>query len=54
MRSVDGTDNIPEFIGKEGRDFEFEHIAQKIEFLECSAKENTLGDVLEWINMTLC
>lgn len=40
-------------LGKPGRDFEFAHIAQNVQFFESSAKDNELKHLTEWIDRML-
>lgn len=41
LQSVDPSEgNTGSFLGKEGKDFEFSHIRNKVEFAECSANTN--------------
>ncbi|XP_053955414.1 signal recognition particle receptor subunit beta [Anastrepha ludens] len=43
----------PVFLGKEGKDFEFSHIQQNVQFDESSAKENQLNNLSDWIDRML-
>lgn len=54
LQSV-GEDNTPKpvFLGKEGKDFEFSHISQNVQFFECSAKDNQLNNLSDWIDRML-
>lgn len=54
MQSV-GEDNAskPVFLGKESKDFEFSHINQNVQFFECSAKDNQLNNLSDWIDRML-
>ncbi|XP_011200156.1 signal recognition particle receptor subunit beta [Bactrocera dorsalis] len=54
LQSV-GEDNMskPVFLGKEGKDFEFSHINQNVQFFECSAKDNQLNNLSDWIDRML-
>nr|XP_014087185.1 signal recognition particle receptor subunit beta [Bactrocera oleae] len=54
LQSV-GEDNAskPVFLGKESKDFEFSHINQNVQFFECSAKDNQLNNLSDWIDRML-
>ncbi|XP_067642882.1 signal recognition particle receptor subunit beta [Eurosta solidaginis] len=43
----------PLCLGKEGKDFEFSHVQQNVQFIECSAKENQLNNLSDWIERLL-
>lgn len=43
----DGSKSIT--LGKPGRDFEFSHIAQNIQFAEASAKDTELDPLTDWL-----
>ncbi|TDG53030.1 hypothetical protein AWZ03_000573 [Drosophila navojoa] len=45
--------NKPITLGKVGRDFEFSHISQNVQFFESSAKEKQLSDLTDWIDRML-
>ncbi|KAH8307110.1 hypothetical protein KR044_005043 [Drosophila immigrans] len=45
--------NKPILLGKPGRDFEFAHISQQVQFFESSAKDNQLKHLTEWIDRML-
>lgn len=53
LQSVDNSATDTQFIGKQGKDFEFSHLPQSIDFAECSAKENELEAVAKWIEQLL-
>lgn len=50
LQSVDNTVSNNVFLGKPGRDFEFSQLSQTVEFVECSAKEPNLDQLLTMIN----
>lgn len=43
----------PLFLGKPGRDFEWSHLQQNIQFYEGSAKDGEFSDLKEWIDKLL-
>ncbi|EDV94300.1 signal recognition particle receptor subunit beta [Drosophila grimshawi] len=45
--------NKPIVLGKPGRDFEFTHISQNVQFYESSAKEKQLSHLTDWIDRML-
>lgn len=45
--------NKPITLGKMGRDFEFAHITQNVQFFESSAKDKQLSDLTDWIDRML-
>ncbi|KAH8406096.1 hypothetical protein KR215_005210 [Drosophila sulfurigaster] len=45
--------NKPIVLGKPGRDFEFAHISQQVQFVESSAKDNQLKQLTQWIDRLL-
>lgn len=49
LQSVDNKATDTQFIGKQGKDFQFSHLPQPIDVAECSAKENELESVAQWI-----
>jgi len=50
LQSVGDDDaNKPITLGKLGRDFEFSHIAQNIQFVEASAKDQELNPLTDWL-----
>ncbi|KAH8379054.1 hypothetical protein KR009_002825 [Drosophila setifemur] len=50
LQSVGDDDvNKPVTLGKPGRDFEFSHLAQKVQFVEASAKEQELNPLTDWL-----
>ncbi|XP_030372478.1 signal recognition particle receptor subunit beta [Scaptodrosophila lebanonensis] len=54
LQSV-GDDELskPIVLGKPGRDFEFSHLAQNVQFYECSAKDKDLGHLTDWLDRML-
>lgn len=50
LQSVDNSTSNNVFLGKSGRDFEFIQLSQPVEFVECSAKEPNLNQLLVTIN----
>lgn len=53
LKSVDNSPTDTQYIGKQGKDFEFSHLPQKIDVAECSAKECELEAVAQWIEQLL-
>ncbi|XP_037721903.1 signal recognition particle receptor subunit beta [Drosophila subpulchrella] len=50
LQSVGDDDaNKPITLGKPGRDFDFSHIAQNIQFVETSAKDQELNPLTDWL-----
>lgn len=49
LQSVDGSATEQVSLGKQGKDFEFGHLNQTVDFVECSAKECDLENVHTWI-----
>ncbi|KAG4081193.1 hypothetical protein HA402_014641 [Bradysia odoriphaga] len=50
LQSVDNTANREDvYLGKQGKDFQFSHLAQNIQIVECSAKERELKNLIGWI-----
>ncbi|ALC43508.1 SrpRbeta [Drosophila busckii] len=45
--------NKPITLGKPGRDFEFAHISQNVQFFECSARDNQLNHLADWLDRML-
>uniref|UniRef100_A0A1A9WG12 Signal recognition particle receptor subunit beta n=1 Tax=Glossina brevipalpis TaxID=37001 RepID=A0A1A9WG12_9MUSC len=45
--------NKPTHLGKIGKDFEFTHLQQNIQFYECSAKEGQLNHLTDWLDRML-
>uniref|UniRef100_A0A1A9V2Y5 Signal recognition particle receptor subunit beta n=1 Tax=Glossina austeni TaxID=7395 RepID=A0A1A9V2Y5_GLOAU len=45
--------NKPSYLGKNGKDFEFSHLQQNIQFYECSAKEGQLNHLTDWLDKML-
>ncbi|CAD7002778.1 unnamed protein product [Ceratitis capitata] len=50
---IEESDSKTVFLGKEGKDFEFSHLHQNVQFYECSAKENQLSNLNDWIDRML-
>ncbi|XP_055382660.1 signal recognition particle receptor subunit beta [Condylostylus longicornis] len=50
LKSVDNTDSNNVYLGKQGKDFEFVQLPQKIEFYECSAQNQELSQLSDWID----
>lgn len=53
LKSVDNSTTDTQFIGKQGKDFDFSHLSQRIDVAECSAKDNELDAVIEWIEQQI-
>ncbi|KAJ6641691.1 Signal recognition particle receptor subunit beta [Pseudolycoriella hygida] len=50
LQSVDNSTNREEvYLGKQGKDFSFSHLAQNIQFAECSAKDREFKSLIKWI-----
>lgn len=41
------------YLGKQGRDFEWSHLQQNIQFYEGSAKDGQLTDLTDWLDRML-
>lgn len=50
LQSVDDSDSNNVFLGKHGKDFEFSHLAQNVQILECSAQKQELSQLSDWID----
>ncbi|XP_055843241.1 signal recognition particle receptor subunit beta [Episyrphus balteatus] len=53
LQSVDDSENKVVFLGKEGKDFEFSHLSQNVQFYEGSGKNNDLANLSDWIDRML-
>lgn len=54
LQSVGDDDaNKPVYLGKPGKDFEWSHLQQNIQFYECSAKDGELNNLTDWIDRML-
>ena len=54
LQSVGDEDTSkPVYLGKPGRDFEWSHLQQNIQFYEGSAKEGQLNDLTDWLDRML-
>lgn len=49
LKSVDNSSNEQVFLGKQGKDFEFSHLSQSIEVIECSSKDNDIDSIHRWL-----
>jgi hypothetical protein len=49
LESIDKSTKASEFVGKRGEDFQFEHLSQDVEFLECSAVKGEIDGLTKWI-----
>jgi len=50
LQSVDNSTSRDDvYLGKQGKDFLFNHLVQNIQIAECSAKERELKNLIEWI-----
>lgn len=49
----DDSANKPAFLGKQGKDFEWSHLQQNIQFYECSAKDDELTNLTDWMDRLL-
>ncbi|XP_055910077.1 signal recognition particle receptor subunit beta [Eupeodes corollae] len=50
LQSVDDSENKVVYLGKDGKDFEFSHLNQNIQFYEGSGKNNELENLSDWID----
>ncbi|KAM7357098.1 signal recognition particle receptor beta [Cochliomyia hominivorax] len=54
LQSVGEDDaNKPVYLGKQGKDFEWSHLPQNIQFYECSAKDGELSNLTDWMDRML-
>ncbi|KAL5290755.1 SRPRB family protein [Megaselia abdita] len=49
LQSIDNSERKSVFLGREGQDFDFSHLRQNVQVLGCSAKENDLKSLADWI-----
>lgn len=50
LQSVDNTATREDvYLGKQGKDFLFSHLAQNIQIVECSAKEREFQNLINWV-----
>lgn len=52
LQSIDNSENKTVFLGREDQDFDFSHLKQNVQILGCSAKENDLKNLSDWIACT--
>lgn len=50
LESVDDKASQSVFLGRQGKDFEFAHIAQNVEIAESSAVNDDLDNVKDWLD----
>ncbi|GAB0086144.1 Signal recognition particle receptor subunit beta [Sergentomyia squamirostris] len=50
LESVDSTAKSNVFLGKQGKDFEFIHISQYVDVLECSVKNEDIASLTDWLD----
>ncbi|XP_059613281.1 signal recognition particle receptor subunit beta [Phlebotomus argentipes] len=50
LESVDSSAKSNVFLGKQGKDFEFIHISQYVDVLECSVKNQDIGSLTDWLD----
>lgn len=50
LQSVDNASDTAIFLGRSDKDFDFSQVSQKVSFAECSAKNNKLEQVLNFMN----
>lgn len=50
LQSVDNSANDQVFLGKQGKDFEFAHLPQTVDVVECSGKDGDLDNIIEWLD----
>ncbi|XP_055689620.1 signal recognition particle receptor subunit beta [Lutzomyia longipalpis] len=50
LESVDSSGKSNVFLGKQGKDFEFIHISQYVDVLECSVKNNDIDSLTDWLD----
>ncbi|XP_023298210.2 signal recognition particle receptor subunit beta [Lucilia cuprina] len=54
LQSVGDDDvNKPVYLGKQGKDFEWSHLQQNIQFYEGSAKDGELSNLTDWMDKVL-
>jgi signal recognition particle receptor subunit beta len=49
LASTDNSSKSSDYLGKRGEDFQFEHLPQNVEFLECSALKGDVEELTVWI-----
>lgn len=49
LQSVDNSTTDAIFLGKQGKDFEFGHLPQAVDVVECSSTDNNLDDIHRWL-----
>ncbi|XP_055310583.1 signal recognition particle receptor subunit beta [Sitodiplosis mosellana] len=49
LQSVDNSTSDVVFLGKQGKDFEFVHLSQSVEVIECSGRENDVKSLKRWL-----
>uniref|UniRef100_A0A6B2EGR0 Signal recognition particle receptor subunit beta n=1 Tax=Phlebotomus kandelakii TaxID=1109342 RepID=A0A6B2EGR0_9DIPT len=50
LESVDSSSKSSAFLGKQGKDFEFIHISQYVDVLECSLKNGDIAGLTDWLD----
>lgn len=50
LESVDSSSKANSFLGKHGKDFEFIHISQYVDVLECSVKNKDIASLTDWLD----
>lgn len=53
LESVDDKAAQSVFLGRQGKDFEFAHISQNVEIVECSAASEDLEHVKDWLDRVI-
>lgn len=53
LESVDDKAGQTVFLGRQGKDFEFAHIAQNVEIAEASALNEDLGNLKDWLDRVI-
>ncbi|XP_031631868.1 signal recognition particle receptor subunit beta [Contarinia nasturtii] len=49
LKSVDNSTSEAVFLGKQGKDFEFGHLSQSVDVIECSGKDNEVDSIEDWL-----
>lgn len=53
LESVDDKASQNVYLGRQGKDFEFAHIAQNVEIAEASAAKSDLDNVKDWLDRVI-
>lgn len=49
LQSVDNSTSDQVFLGKQGKDFEFAHLSQPIDVIECSTRDDKIENLHRWL-----